>query len=308
MAALWRALEEVAPRAALSSAAATVVSLVPENDDTAETALRGALALRYNTVKPFLSLLGETSALGAVTGGMRVLTGVRRLPALSRRKVSEKPLLPREIDDKLVPPHWRKAVYARTRTCRRGRWTATRTWCAWLEQPFRALKRRDVLASPSHRWSDPRARLLQGKGWEAVREDVLAGLSLDENAAQRLGELIEVLDATWKQMAERLEEAGTDAKIGVEVQPGGRAKLNVEKLHALGEPKSLDWLRKRVEKMLPKIDLPDLLRQDPAPACRRRPGRRHLPPPDAQRAHRPGIPPQAPRTGWRTSSARSAWS
>lgn len=92
----------------LSSAAATVVSLVPEGD-TAETALRGALALRYNTVKPFLTLLGETSALGASTGRMRVLTGVRRLPALSRRKVSEKP---REIDDKLVPAHWRKAANA----------------------------------------------------------------------------------------------------------------------------------------------------------------------------------------------------
>ncbi|WUX47946.1 Tn3 family transposase [Streptomyces sp. NBC_01435] len=60
-------------------------------------------------------------------------------------------------------------------------------------------------------------------------------------------------------MAERLEEAGADAKIGVEAQPDGRAKLNVEKLHALGEPKSLNRLRKRVEKMLPKIDLPDLL-------------------------------------------------
>ncbi|MGO4431085.1 Tn3 family transposase, partial [Streptomyces sp. MCAF7] len=46
-AALWRALEEIAPRAVLSSAAVTVVSLVPEGDDTAESALRGALALRY---------------------------------------------------------------------------------------------------------------------------------------------------------------------------------------------------------------------------------------------------------------------
>lgn len=43
------------------------------------------------------------------------------------------------------------------------------------------------------------------------------------------------------------------------MQPSGRAKLNVEKLHALGEPKSLAWLRGRMEKMLPKIDLPDPL-------------------------------------------------
>jgi len=103
VAALWRALEEVAPRAALSSAAATVVSLVPEATDTAETALRGALAPRYDTVKPFLSLLGESKALDAAPGGKRILTGVQRLPALSRRKVGEKPLLPREVDDRLVP-------------------------------------------------------------------------------------------------------------------------------------------------------------------------------------------------------------
>ncbi|WSX33173.1 hypothetical protein OG520_39665 (plasmid) [Streptomyces sp. NBC_00984] len=80
-AALWRALEEIAPRAVLSSAAAMVVSLVPEDDDSAEIAMRNALALRYNTVKPFLALLGETSALGAATGGKRVLAGVKRLPA-----------------------------------------------------------------------------------------------------------------------------------------------------------------------------------------------------------------------------------
>lgn len=43
------------------------------------------------------------------------------------------------------------------------------------------------------------------------------------------------------------------------MRPNGRAKLNVEKLHALGEPKSLKWLCECVEKMLPKIDLPDLL-------------------------------------------------
>ncbi|WP_328841359.1 hypothetical protein [Streptomyces europaeiscabiei] len=110
--ALGRALEEVVPRAELSSAATVVVSLVPEDGNTAETALRSALALRYNTVEPFLSLLGESKALDAATGGKRILTGVKRLPALSRRKVSEKPLLPREIDDKLVPPHWRKPVYA----------------------------------------------------------------------------------------------------------------------------------------------------------------------------------------------------
>ncbi len=170
VAALWAALEEVAPRAALSSAATVVVSLVPEDDGTAESALRGAPALRYNAVKPFLSLLGESKALGAATGGMRGMTGVKRLPALSQRKVGEKPLLPREIDDKLVPSHGPKAVYANAEPPQGAVDRDAYVVCV-LEQLFRALKRRDDFASPSHRWSDPRARLLDGKGWEAVRED-----------------------------------------------------------------------------------------------------------------------------------------
>lgn len=117
---------------------------------------------------------------------------------------------------------------------------------------------RAVFASPSHRFSNPRARLLDGKPWLAVREEVLAGLSLERPVEEHLAELVRVLDAAWKQMAERLEEAGADAKISIEVQPNGRAKPNVDALGALGVPKSLVWLRRRVEKMLPKIDLPDL--------------------------------------------------
>jgi hypothetical protein len=36
-------------------------------------------------------------------------------------------------------------------------------------------------------------------------------------------------------------------------------KLNVDRLGALGESASLKWLRQTTAKMLPKIDLPDLL-------------------------------------------------
>ncbi|MFF3333730.1 Tn3 family transposase [Streptomyces sp. NPDC002888] len=257
-AALWRAVEEVAPRAVVMSAAALVVSLVPEDEDSAAVAMRAALATRYNTVRPFLSLLGESKALDAATGGKRVLAGVKRLPALARRRVKDKPLLPREVDDKLVPAAWRKVVYANAELPPGAVDRDAYVVCV-LEQLYRALQRRDVFASPSHRWSDPRARLLDGTEWEAVREDVLAGLSLDTPVEEHLAALVTALDAAWKQMAERLETAGQDTKVTIEVPPGGRAKLNVSKLGALGEPKSLTWLRGRVEKMLPKIDLPELL-------------------------------------------------
>ncbi len=76
-----------------------------------------------------------------------------------------------------------------------------------------------MFASPSSRWADPRARLLDGKRWEAVSEDVLHGLSLDEPVVEHLAGRVRALDAAWQLMAERLDEAGQDAKLSFEVQP-----------------------------------------------------------------------------------------
>ncbi|WSJ92239.1 hypothetical protein OG395_52890 [Streptomyces sp. NBC_01320] len=89
VAALWAAVEEAVPREAVSGSVAWVEALVPEDDGSAEAAMREELALRYNTVRPFVSLLDESNALGAALGGKRILKAVRRLPALSRRRVKE---------------------------------------------------------------------------------------------------------------------------------------------------------------------------------------------------------------------------
>ncbi|WP_261574656.1 Tn3 family transposase [Frankia gtarii] len=256
-AAMFRALEEeVASREEVEAAARLLDELLPPGDEESEAEMRRQLAGRYNTVRPFLSLLGESSALAAASGGRRVLEAVKRLPALSRRKV--KPLLPREIDQKLVPPVWKKAVFSNSELPPGAVDRDAYVVCV-LEQLYRALGRRDVFASPSVRWSDPRARLLDGPQWEAVRADVLHGLSLEQPVAEHLVERVGALDAAWRLMAERLEEAGQDAKLSFEVQPNGRLKLNVDRLGALGESKSLGWLRRATAAMLPRIDLPDLL-------------------------------------------------
>jgi TnpA family transposase len=258
-AAVWAAIEKVASRTAVTSAMNTVEQLVPDDDGTAETALRIALGARYNTVRPFLRLLGEADALSAAPGGRRVLAAVRTLPALARRRIGKRPLLPDEIDAQLVPPAWRPAVYA-NRALAEGVVDRDAYVVCVLEQLHRALNRRDVFASPSQRWSDPRARLLDGRRWEAVRPDVLAGLSLHAPVEEHLGSLSRGLDAAWRQMAQRLEEAGPQAKVEVIVPTdGGRPRLSVDKLGALDEPASLTWLRTTTAAMLPPIDLPDLL-------------------------------------------------
>ena len=259
VAALWAAVEEAVPREAVSGAVAVVEALVPEDDGSAEAAMREKLALRYNTVRPFLSLLGESNALGAAQGGKRILKAVRRLPALSRRRVKERPLLLREVDEGLVPAMWRRAVFSNARLPQGAVDRDAYAVCV-LEQLHRALNRRDVFAAPSNRWADPRARLLDGPRWEAMRGDVLAGLSLNEDVGEHLAGLTRGLDAAWRQMAARLAEAGGEAKVEIVVpEGGGRARLSVDKLGALGEPQSLTWLKNTTEAMLPRIDLPDPL-------------------------------------------------
>jgi len=62
---LWAAVEEAVPRTAVAGAVATVEAPVSEDDGSAEAVMREKLALRYNTVRPFRSLLGESEALGS---------------------------------------------------------------------------------------------------------------------------------------------------------------------------------------------------------------------------------------------------
>lgn len=93
-----------------------------------------------------------------------------------------------------------------------------------------------------------------------MRADVLAGLSLSADADEHVASLTRGLDAAWRQLAARVEEAGPAARLEIVVpKDGGRPRLSVDKLGALDEPESLTWLRATTELMLPRVDLPDLL-------------------------------------------------
>lgn len=114
------------------------------------------------TVRPFLALLGESQALGAASGGMRILSAIKALPELAKRKAGVKPLLSKEIDKDLVSPAWKRAVYANPALPKGAVDRDAYVVCV-LEQLHRALGRRDIFATPSHRWSDPHARLLDAR-------------------------------------------------------------------------------------------------------------------------------------------------
>jgi hypothetical protein len=183
-------------------------------------------------VRPFVELLAEALPLDATLAGLLLLREVRRLPELLRRRVSQKPLDPVEVEAKLVPLMWRSAVFANRRLPQGAVDRDAYVLCL-LDQLRAALRRRDVFAHPSLRWSDPRAHLLDGADWLAVRNEVLAGLGLGEPVEAHLAEYAAALDAAWRLRAQRIDEAGPDASMRIVPGGGGR--------------------------MLPRVDLPELL-------------------------------------------------
>ncbi|MGV9775067.1 DUF4158 domain-containing protein [Streptosporangium sp. NPDC003464] len=149
VAALWTAVaaQAGASKEQVLAALESVEELVPEDDGSAEAALRAALVDKYNTVRPFLKLLGESKALGAAAGGRRVLAAVRALPELARRHVSRKPLTVKEIDASLVSAAWKRPVFANPDLPAGSVDRDAYVVCV-LEGLFRALQVRDVFAAP----------------------------------------------------------------------------------------------------------------------------------------------------------------
>jgi hypothetical protein len=132
-----------------------------------------------------------------------------------------------------------------------------------LERLYLSLRRRDVYAaSGSRRWGDPRARLLDGNAWEQTRPQVLTALRLTEPAETHLTDLAGRLDAAYLGLAARLgspDERGKDATVRLEPGADGRVRLHLGRLEALDEPPTLLALRELVARMLPRVDLPEVL-------------------------------------------------
>lgn len=255
---VWAAVERAAgPREQVAGAVATVAELVPD-DDSWEADNRQVIAARYGVVRPFVRLLAETLPLHAAPDGVTLLTELRdRLPALLRRQVSRTPVTAADLNMALVPPMWRRAVLNNPALA--GAADRDAYVMCLLTQLHGALRRRDVFAEPSRRWTDPRARLLDGPDWAALRADVLAGLGLTVPVQQHLAQCATGLDAAWRQLGQRIEEAGPDATVRVVPGDGGRMRLSVQRLEKLGDPASLVDLRTRVAAMLPVVDLPEVL-------------------------------------------------
>ncbi|WP_227999729.1 Tn3 family transposase [Nocardia australiensis] len=251
---VWDLIENAVTKAELRAAIATVEELVPASDAELDGQRLEELAGRVNTVRMFLPSLMRTVEFGATGDGKAVLTAMHTiadlLTAPCARGASVRWFDARRVDHDLAGGGWQRLVYPSERpegTVDRAAYTL----CV-LEQFHRNLKYRNIFAEHSSKWRDPRAHLSSGVVWEQARGAGMNALGLPENPHAMLTEHASTLDTAYRELIARL---GDDAPASVDEE----GKLHVAALTALPDPPSLIDLRRRIDAMLPRVDLPELV-------------------------------------------------
>jgi len=252
---IWEEIETKVSREELRAAVAHLMEVAQPPDADPDGEWRAALVDRYASVRVFVPMLCETIHFGATADAVGVLSALRELPRLldarATKAVPAGFLDASQVAVDVVPAGWWQRLVFKPGRPEDTVDRAAYVFCV-LEQFHRHLLRRDVYATPSTRYGDSRAKLLAGPAWEAAKGPALNALGLPEDPSELLLEHSAALDGAWRGVAESLI-SGTVAHVDSDW------RLHAEKIDAIPDPPSLIDLRRRLEAMLPRIDLPELL-------------------------------------------------
>ena len=200
------------PREVIEAAMARVDALARPPDDP----YFDELLAQHSRVRRFLPGLARVAQLGAAPAAKPLLAALHHL----RRGDGSPARLPVEF----VPQGWLRRVV------RDGA----------VDRMRAALRRRDLFASPSLRYADPRAGLLDGAAWESARLAVCRSLGVSASGPEEVARMAERLDAAYSATAARLPG---NASVRIETAADGTAALSLSALDKLDEPASLMTLR-----------------------------------------------------------------
>ena len=164
--AVWEAIDNaVGSRARLREAVEGVQEFIPPPGADPDGQWRAMVVERYATVRGFVKMLCRVIEFEATADAQKVLTAMRDLPGLldarPTGRVPKDYLDARRVNVDPVPAGWwQRLVFPRDRpegTVDRNAYV----FCV-LELFHTGLRHRDIFATVSDRWSDPRARLLAG--------------------------------------------------------------------------------------------------------------------------------------------------
>jgi len=211
----------------------------------AETRYFDQLISHYSQMRRFLPMLLETIKFRSHLSADPVLNALAFL-----RRHEGKPDAPmQDAPLALVTKHWHKLVLSGEVPDRRFY-----TLCA-LERLQDGLHRRDIFLPKSERWSDPRSKLLQGDAWRQARPNVCRILNRQADGEKEVSQLAAQLDQAFRRAA---ETAAVSSDVRIEKKKE-RDRLRVSPLDKLDDPASLIGLRRRMEALIPRVDLPEAL-------------------------------------------------
>ena len=243
---VWELIDAVVSRGELRAAVAAITELVPPDTDD-DGVQRAQLATRIATVTGFLKTLTAVIEFGSNADAQAVLAEMQRMPELLRSRK----LTSADVDRTLIHGSWKRLVFDAPGLPDGAVDKNAYVFCV-LTQFHRHLKRREIYANASTRWRDPRAQLLAGDAWASAKPAVLTALSLPAAPDDLLAGHARTLDGAYRAVGARLQ-ANTAVSLDSEGQ------LHIERLEALDEPASLIELRRDINALLPRVDLPELI-------------------------------------------------
>jgi TnpA family transposase len=234
---------QLIPEDKLQASVAKVEELArpPEDDYYPE------LLKRWTIVRRFLPSLLRTIDFQATIAGQSILKAVEFLKSIEKKtnpKMDTAPL-------NGITKGWLQLIVQPNAEIDRRAYT----FCT-LERLCEGLRRRELFITPSIRWSNPHAKLLQGKDWESARPQVCRALNLQPTPVAELSKLKQQLDSAFHRTANNLPG---NAAVRVEPNKKGRDTLTVTNLDKLEEPASLKTLKILIAELLPRVDLPEAL-------------------------------------------------
>ena len=228
----------------ITAAVKTVKSLAREKDDK----YYKEAVDQYKRVRLFLPTLLKSINFSATKAGAEMMQVIEFLKSLEGKR---KPGM-HEAPQKIIKNSWRKFIF------RENNETIDRpgyTLCA-LENLQINMHCRDIFVQKSERWCDSRSKLLKGEKWEKQRGPVCKSLELPLDFEDALKVWSERLDSAYRNTATSLKD---NHAVEIVANKKGKKRIKLAKLDKLEEPASLIDLKSKIRKLLPKIDLPELL-------------------------------------------------
>jgi TnpA family transposase len=234
---------QLIPQEKLQASVSKVEELArpPEDDYYPE------LLKRWTIVRRFLPSLLRTIDFQATIAGASILKAVEFLKSIEKKA---NPLMDTAPLNGITKGWLQLIVQPNADIDRRAY-----TFCT-LERLCEGLRRRELFITPSVRWNNPHAKLLQGSYWESARPQVCRALNLQPTPEAELSKLKQQLDEAFHRTANNLP---SNAAVRVEPNKKGRDTLTVTNLDKLEEPASLKALKILVAELLPRVDLPEAL-------------------------------------------------